>query len=352
MANTSTVATDAETAVPLAMPEPELHLLLNWQPVHTRKEWLGIVGATAAVHVVLFIFAIQVASFVDRTPPSRPIVIEHHTPLYLPRDILTQRAPNKDKLTKQIRLADLAKAEPQAPVPARKKFTLPKQLQPPQPKPEAPKILPEAPALATNQPPAPAPIGSPTSPIAPAPPPPAPSNNPFLSLGQPTPSNAKPAIKPPDGSMDGILQGMARGSNRQLTITDSSPPPIRPGAPVASGHFANQHATIELQSDPEGADLRPYLAEILSIVRNNWHRVIPESAVMGRLRGQTVIEFALDRDGKVVKLVVADPSGTTSLDTAAVAGLSMSNPLPPLPSDYKGFQLRLAFSFDYNIPAQ
>lgn len=351
MANTTTVATDRETGVPVATPEPELNLLLTWQPDHTRREWVGIIGATALVHVFLFALAVQLGSIVDRTP-ERQMVIEHHTPLYFPPDLLTQRAPNKDKLTKQIKLADLVKSQEAAPIPAPKQFTLPRAAQPPHPKSAQPKILPEAPALAVNQPPAPAPLGSITSPIAPAPPPPTPSNNPFLSVGQPAPpSNSKPTIKPPDGSMDGILQGIAK-SNRNITITDNSPQPIRPGSPSPGGQYANQHASIELKSDPEAADLRPYLAEILSIVRANWHRVIPESAVMGHLRGQTVIEFELDRQGRVVKLVIADPSGSTPLDTAAVAGLSMSNPLPPLPSDYKGFQLRLAFSFDYNIPAQ
>ncbi|MGC2658747.1 MAG: TonB family protein [Bryobacteraceae bacterium] len=349
MANTTTVAADSEP-VPVATPEPELNLLLTWQPDHTRREWIGIVGATAVVHLVLFALAVQIGSFVDRTP-ERPILVEHHTPLYFPRDLLTQKAPNRDKLTKQIKLADLMKSLPAAPIPAQKRFNLPKQFTPPRPKAEQPKILPEAPALAMNQTSAPPPPGSLTSPIAPAPPPPAPPSSPFQNVGQPAPSDQKPTIKPPDGSMSGMLQGMAK-TTQKITITDSSPAPVRPGLPAAGGHYANQHATIELKSDPEGADLRPYLAEILSIVRANWHRVIPESAVMGRLHGQTVIEFALDRQGRVAKLVVADPSGSTPLDTAAVAGLSMSNPLPPLPADYKGFQLRLAFSFDYNIPAQ
>jgi hypothetical protein len=51
-------------------------------------------------------------------------------------------------------------------------------------------------------------------------------------------------------------------------------------------------------------------------------------------------------------MVIADPSGSQPLDQAAVAGLSMSNPLIPLPADFKGGQVRLAFSFSYNMPAQ
>jgi TonB family protein len=80
--------------------------------------------------------------------------------------------------------------------------------------------------------------------------------------------------------------------------------------------------------------------------------VVPESARMGMLRGRTVVEFAINRDGSIPKMVIADPSGSSPLDRAAVAGLSMSNPLPPLPADYRGMQVRLAFTFAYNLPAK
>ena len=109
---------------------------------------------------------------------------------------------------------------------------------------------------------------------------------------------------------------------------------------------------MELQSDPNGADFKVYLRTILAIVRANWRKVIPESARMGTLRGRTVIEFIIDRNGSIPKLVTANTSGSEPLDRAAVAGLSMSNPLPPLPADFKGLQVRLAFTFAYNMPAQ
>jgi TonB family protein len=65
-----------------------------------------------------------------------------------------------------------------------------------------------------------------------------------------------------------------------------------------------------------------------------------------------VVEFIINRDGSIPKLVTAESSGLDPLDRAAIAGLSMSNPLPPLPADYKGFQIRLAFSFAYNMAAE
>ena len=55
-----------------------------------------------------------------------------------------------------------------------------------------------------------------------------------------------------------------------------------------------------------------------------------------------------DRHGSVPKLVIATSSGTEAFDRAAVAGVSASNPFPPLPAEFKGDQIRLQLAFSYN----
>jgi TonB family protein len=67
-------------------------------------------------------------------------------------------------------------------------------------------------------------------------------------------------------------------------------------------------------------------------------------------RGRVVIQFAIARQGNVPKLVISMPSGTDALDRAAVAGISASNPFPPLPPEFKGDTIRLQLSFLYNMP--
>jgi TonB family protein len=110
-------------------------------------------------------------------------------------------------------------------------------------------------------------------------------------------------------------------------------------------------SSLELLSDPEGVDFKPYLIKVLSSVRRNWFAVIPESAKFGR-RGKVLIQFSIDREGNVPKLVIAMPSGADALDRAAVAGISASNPFPPLPAEFRGEQIRLQFSFLYNMPSR
>jgi TonB family protein len=111
----------------------------------------------------------------------------------------------------------------------------------------------------------------------------------------------------------------------------------------------NAGSNLELLSDPMGVDFRPYLLQVLASVRRNWYAVIPESARLGMNRGSVAIQLRVIRSGNVAKLVIANSSGTSSLDRAAVAGISASNPLPPLPSEYKGSEVSFQFVFRYNL---
>jgi TonB family protein len=108
-------------------------------------------------------------------------------------------------------------------------------------------------------------------------------------------------------------------------------------------------SNLELLTDPAGVDFRPYLIRVLAMVRRNWFAVLPESARMGNQRGRVLVQFSIDRAGKVPKLVISVPSGSQPLDRAAVAGISASNPFPPLPAEFKGEQIRLQFTFSYNM---
>ena len=91
------------------------------------------------------------------------------------------------------------------------------------------------------------------------------------------------------------------------------------------------------------------LKQGLAAVRRNWWAVMPEAARLGR-RGKVSIQFSIARNGSVPKLVIVTNSGTDALDRAAVAGISASNPFPPLPTEFKGDQIRLQFNFAYNMP--
>ena len=333
--------------------------LIEDQPSHT-SHWAKVLAGSLAAHILFFVIAIRLPSFVARAEPNRR-VLQHRIPLYLPPDLMTQKAPNRTKPTKEIDLAALLaqqqeqRPSPASPAPSIRHFELPRQAAPRPINKNSVKILPEAPAVAANQPSTALPAGAINGLPTPAPPPPpAATASPFENVGTEAPPNPHPKLAPPKNTVQAAVKDLTQNpAGRDVVITgDSNGTRPTPGTPGLTGQAAAQHAAIELKSDPQGADFKPYLTQILAIVRANWRHVIPESVRLGTLRGRTVIEFIINRDGSIPKLVTAESSGLDPLDEAAVAGLSMSNPLPPLPADFKGMQVRLAFSFAYNMPSQ
>jgi len=117
---------------------------------------------------------------------------------------------------------------------------------------------------------------------------------------------------------------------------------------LGQGAHGRQMGNLEVLSDTMGVDFGPYLQRVLHDVRQNWYTAIPESAEMKH--GNLIIEFAIAKDGKVMGMKLVAPSGDPSqaLDRAAWAGITLSNPFPPLPSEFGGQYLALRFRFFYN----
>jgi TonB family protein len=112
----------------------------------------------------------------------------------------------------------------------------------------------------------------------------------------------------------------------------------------------HQHrAGMEILSDTKGVDFGPYLARIHPIVQWNMYQTAPES-VMPPLskRGNVVIDFVIQRDGKIVGIDTVVSSGDVTLDRAAFATLTASSPLPPLPAEFPDRYLQIRGTFMYN----
>ena len=112
---------------------------------------------------------------------------------------------------------------------------------------------------------------------------------------------------------------------------------------------ASNSGDVEVLSDTMGVNFGPYLQGVLATVKSNWLKLIPETArppVMKR--GLVAIEFAILKDGKLAGLRVIASSGDIALDRAAYGALTNSNPLPPLPGEFRGKYLQLRIKFRYN----
>lgn len=323
----------------------DLKLMCDWrEPLPPSR-----VAAAALGSLLFHIFAYWVAGVLPFPGPGVRFVVDDlrkSVPLYMPKE-LTQRDENRGKLSRQL---DVRSAAPPSPTPQAPRF------RPPAPRaatiPAAPAI--EAPDIEASAPPPPAPPGG----IAQALPAIDKPKLTFEPVGAPGPSNRPNAN--PNANLRLPQQRLSMDASARIV------PPSQGGGGVTIGDIdelttipsANQapssgpsRSNLQLMSDPQGVDFKPYLIQVLTAVRTNWLSVIPESARLGR-RGRVLVQFIIDRKGAVPKLVIAESSGASALDRAAVAGISASYPFPPLPAQFGGQEIRVQLAFSYNTSSR
>lgn len=327
--------------------ESELRLTYDWDRSLYPPDWKRSGLGSVVVHLLLA-GGVWVSPRGITQPPITEVTIarDKATPLIAPRFSLSSPSPSQPR--REVTLDDLMAPKTEAtgrPAPPPRPFVAPKRIE----KLEEPQMAGELPQFAAQ-------------------------GTPQTQVPQFTLPNTPPVEKPKlafenPGSPDGTPTGTGRLTPPKNTVDEAVRASIRKGATggavvadmmdLPPGAGANLSATpnqgkagsrLEMLSDPQGVDFQPYLIRILAAIRRNWFAVIPESVRYGQ-RGRTVIQFAISREGRVPKLVISLPSGTESLDRAAVAGISASNPFPPLPNEFKGNEVRLQLSFLYNMPA-
>ena len=325
-------------------------LLETRDPGRSARRRLAAAGALSW-HCLLLLLALSLPDSRGTFFEAPQVLIEPRRviPLIAPRNLppfkLTQKEPQQGRPAAEVDLAALLpRPEVRQPrqTPPGRPFVPPPGLSQPAPKP-APVI--EAPKIEAAQQALPNLPAGPALRLPGAPPPESPKlANPFEKVGGPQPSSpvAQPKLAPPKQGVDEAIRALTRGGapGRGLVVSEaiSQDPSARRSA-----------SSLELLSDPKGIDFRPYLIQVLAAVKRNWQAVSPESARFG-LQGRTAIQFSISKTGSVPKLVIAMPSGREALDRAAVAGISASNPFPPLPPEFTGAEIRLQLIFSYNMP--
>jgi TonB family protein len=328
-----------ETVVPPPA-DAELHLLTEWGDPSDRAR----VGRSALLSLLTHAAAVVFLLVVPETfmqPPHHELRAPVITPLIDPPTMLTQKLPNISKTIREMRSPDLSprlplppgpSPEPQAPAPRKKVASPPPPPPPPPPKPIAP--LPEPPKLEI-----------------------VPNETPKLTLPVQTPQVPQPKARPAFEDVQPITQ--VPPNERVLQL---------PGPSVASairgalqGPGANTPGTAQipssgadlpqLLSDPQGIDFAPYLAHVLSAVRQYWNTIIPGlPSVKAGHKGLVSLQFAIQRDGTVAKIVFSQQTNDPSLNNAAVQAISGGGPFGPLPRQYQGLEIHVQMNFAYNVP--
>ena len=231
--------------------------------------WRTPGAISAAVHVVLIAALLLMPESMTtlRVYESKatPVV----TPLYFPTE-LTQNAPNKGKLSKELSV------EAATPVPLLK--SPPRQASPPAPRkvpsaaPLPPQIVKAEPKLVVVEPPKieapvtpqPEQIAKLASPVLPALPPAQPPKLQLENAITPPPagtgqSNLQQRITMPNNSLDASIRDITRGTvPTTQSVEDvgeiSNANGLGANLPPSAGR---QQSSMELASDPMGADFRP-----------------------------------------------------------------------------------------------
>ena len=317
-------------------------LLIQLQDDLSRSRQREAFWISVVVHLAIVILVVNSARL-ERLMHRRSVI------LVSPQDLMKQKEltylelpPDEQKLTKRPdtnRISDKDRiATSKAPQLDRK---------------ELKKILDSArPGLpgrpAQSQPAAPAPAAqAPQAPQEqPSPPPPPPDHNQVARLQTPPAERPAPSFSTGAVSAGSAIEQAARAaiSNRGGYGGDGGDYGLGQGR-----QGGEAIGPMDVLSDTMGVDFGPYLARVLHDVRENWYRIIPESARAPLMKkGKVSIEFAILKNGQVAGLQIVGTSGDVALDRAAYGGITASKPFPPLPTEFGGQYLALRFHFYYN----
>jgi len=341
--------------------QPEPGFLLEWGTPESRRRHRIAAAGAVLWHVALALFVLNAPSGGGNAEARWRLesALRHATPLVAPRldpkeFRLTQKEPQVNSPAATVDLASLL-PKPQLHLPAMR--PTPGSAPPGEPAPPKPAAQPiEAPKIDVPEQNNVAALKMPALPQSQPPPPPPQKKNPFEPVGGPdrSPKGLGPKLEVPKSGVEEAARAVMRGAGGSgTTVGDHD---IGAGGSMDSlllrgSPGAQRQSALELMSDPQGVDFKPYLIQVLAAVRRSWFSVMPESVRFGST-GRVVIQFAVDHNGQVTKLVLAQESGINALDRAAVAGVSGAVPFPPLPAGFRGTEARLQLVFNYNMPRQ
>ena len=215
-----------------------------------------------------------------------------------------------------------------------------------------------------------------------------PAQQPAANANKQQPPSAKPSLRPPltpkttdkptskftvpvptGGTQSGTystgpVAGSGKGSAQAVTAAkNSGPAPTL--APTGGGGSANGSKLASGGSggyggsygnpgpgNPNGApgidaikepDFGPYMRELQRRIKMNW------DPPKGDQSKRVVLLFKIAKDGRLLSCSVHKSSGLPNADKAAIQAVQLTAPFKPLPPEFKGSNIDIQFTFDYNV---
>lgn len=228
-------------------------------------------------------------------------------------------------------------SKPQKPIPPPQKAqTKVQPAKPPAPEPikQAPKAPPRP--MPSRTPSVP-PIKPPNAFSVPVPKPTVPKNvvpkmgGPVTSgpIGPSTPSSEPAPIMSSGGRSSSSTIRRATG----YSIGGGNPGNPSPGNPGGS-------PGVDALKEP---DFGPYMMELQRRIKRRWN------PPRGNESKRVVLLFKVSKDGRLLSLKMEGTSGVPEADQAAIRAVKEAAPFRPLPAEYRGSDIDIQFTFDYNV---
>ena len=90
-------------------------------------------------------------------------------------------------------------------------------------------------------------------------------------------------------------------------------------------------------------DFGPYMRELQRRIKMNW------DPPKGDQSKRVVLLFKIAKDGGLLSCSVHKSSGLPNADKAAIQAVQLTAPFKPLPPEFKGSNIDIQFTFDYNV---
>jgi len=140
--------------------------------------------------------------------------------------------------------------------------------------------------------------------------------------------------------------------------SSSEPSPMMSSGGYSRGHRSHAYsagggnAGNPGPGNPHGApgidalkepDFGAYMSELQRRIKRNWN------PPRGDNSKRVVMLFKISRDGRLLSIHIKQSSGSPEADAAAKSAVELSAPFRPLPPEFRGSNIDIDFTFDYNV---
>lgn len=116
-------------------------------------------------------------------------------------------------------------------------------------------------------------------------------------------------------------------------------------AKLDTGVKEDESDTTTVSLDSQEFKYASYFASIKRRIETAW--LYPEQAAINGLRGELLLQFILDRSGKLIDIFLINSSSHKILDDAAFDAVKIASPYNPFPSRIQKKKLRIIATFTY-----